>query len=81
VLSATSFIHKVSLMLVGWLLAIQSISVAFNEDNVFIYVANQGSNIVYVIAPLTTTFSDGCNGTFDNAGQTATCTVTNAYGR
>jgi DNA-binding beta-propeller fold protein YncE len=81
VLSATSFIPKVSLILVGWLLAIQSISVAFNEGNGFMYMANQGSNTVSVIALVTTTFSDGYNGTFGYAGQTTTYTVTNAYGR
>ena len=57
------------------------LGVAFNPDNGFMYVANQDSNTVSVIAPLTTTFSEGCNGTIGNAGQTATCTVTNAYGR
>ena len=57
------------------------IGIAFNPDNGDMYVANAGSNNVSVIAPLTTTFSEGCNGTIDSAGQTATCTVTNAYGR
>jgi DNA-binding beta-propeller fold protein YncE len=57
------------------------IGVAFNEDNGFVYVANFFGNTVSVIAPLTTAFSEGCNGTIDAAGQTATCTVTNAYGR
>jgi YVTN family beta-propeller protein len=55
--------------------------IAFNPDNGFLYVTNLGDNTVSVIAPLTTTFSEGCNGTIDNAGQAATCTVTNAYGR
>ena len=56
------------------------LGVAFNPDNGLLYVANLVSNTVSVIAPLTTTFSEGCNGTIDGAGQTATCTVTNAYG-
>jgi YVTN family beta-propeller protein len=55
--------------------------IAFNEDNGFMYVANGLSNNVSVIAPLTTTFSEGCNGTIASAGQTAECTITNAYGR
>ena len=55
--------------------------IAFNPDNGFIYVTNIGSHTVSVIAPLTTTFSDGCNGTINSGGQTATCTITNTYGR
>jgi DNA-binding beta-propeller fold protein YncE len=55
--------------------------IAFNPNNGNLYVANIDSNSVSVIAPLTTTFSEGCNGTIDSAGQTATCTITNAYGR
>jgi DNA-binding beta-propeller fold protein YncE len=55
--------------------------IAFNPDNGFLYVTNGLSDTVSVIAPLTTTFSDGCNGTIASAGQTATCTVTNSYGR
>ncbi len=55
--------------------------IAFNSDNGLLYVANRNGNTVSVIAPLTTTFSEGCNGTIGSAGQTATCTVTNAYGR
>ncbi len=55
--------------------------ITFNEDNGFLYVANSAGDTVSVIAPLTTTFSEGCNGTINNAGQAATCTVTNAYGR
>jgi YVTN family beta-propeller protein len=57
------------------------IGIAFNPNNGFLYVTNFGSNTVSVIVPLTTTFSEGCNGTIDAAGQTATCTITNAYGR
>jgi hypothetical protein len=44
-------------------------------------VANEGDNTVSVIAPLTTKLSEGCNGTIDTAGQAATCTITNTYGR
>jgi hypothetical protein len=55
--------------------------IAFNPDNGNLYVANSGDDTVSVIAPLTTTFSDGCNGTIESAGQSATCTVTNTYGR
>jgi YVTN family beta-propeller protein len=55
--------------------------IAFNPNNGLLYVANRGSNNVSVIAPLTTTFSEGCNGTIGSAGQAATCTVTNTYGR
>ena len=55
--------------------------IAFNPENGFLYVANfGGGNTVSVTAPLTTTFSDGCNGTIGSAGHNATCTVTNAYG-
>jgi YVTN family beta-propeller protein len=60
---------------------LRPLGIAFNPDNGFLYVTNLGDNTVSVIAPLTTTFSEGCNGTIDNAGQAATCTVTNAYGR
>ena len=55
--------------------------VAFNPDNGDLYVTNPGSNTVSVIAPLTTTYSAGCTGTMDNGGQSAICTITNAYGR
>ena len=55
--------------------------IAFNPNNGFLYVPNANINRVSVIAPLTTTYSDGCNGTIDNAGQTAICTITNTYGR
>jgi YVTN family beta-propeller protein len=55
--------------------------IAFDPNNGFLYVTNSFDDTVSVIAPLTTTFSEGCNGTFSNAGQTAECTVTNAYGR
>ena len=55
--------------------------IAFNPDNGDLYVVNQGDNTVSVIGPLTTTFSEGCNGTIGSGGQAATCTVTNAYGR
>jgi YVTN family beta-propeller protein len=55
--------------------------IAFNPNNGYVYVTQFGRNTVSVIAPLTTTFSDGCNGSIGNGGQTATCTVTNAYGR
>jgi YVTN family beta-propeller protein len=55
--------------------------IAFNPNNGFMYVTNFGSNTVSVIAPLTTTFSEGCNGTISNGDQTATCTITNTYGR
>ena len=47
------------------------IGIAFNENNGFVYVANQDSDTVSVIAPLATTYSDGCNGTLDNGDQTA----------
>jgi hypothetical protein len=30
---------------------------------------------------MTTIFSEGFNGTIDTVGQTATCTITNTYGR
>jgi YVTN family beta-propeller protein len=56
-------------------------AIAFNPDNGDLYVTNFGDDTVSVIAPLTTTFSEGCNGTIGSAGQTATCTITNAYGR
>jgi DNA-binding beta-propeller fold protein YncE len=59
----------------------QPFGVAFNPDNWLLYVANSGSSSVSMIAPLTTTFLEGCNGTIGDAGQTATCTITNAYGR
>jgi YVTN family beta-propeller protein len=55
--------------------------IAFNPDNGFLYVTNFGDNNVSMIAPLTTAFSEGCNGTIDNAGQTAICTVNNVYGK
>ena len=57
------------------------IGIAFNPDNGDMYVTSAGSDNVSVIAPLTMTFSEGCNGTIDSVGQTATCTVNNAYGR
>jgi YVTN family beta-propeller protein len=56
--------------------------IAFNPDNGLLYgtsVSMDGS--VFVIAPITTTFSEGCNGAIESASQTPTCTVTNAYGR
>ncbi len=56
-------------------------SIAFNEDNGNLYVANFNDDTVTVIAPLTTIFSEGCNGTIGSAGLTATCTITNIYGR
>jgi YVTN family beta-propeller protein len=55
--------------------------IAFNPTNGFMYVTNQNDDTVSVIAPLTTTFSEECSGTINSGGQTATCTVTNAYGR
>jgi YVTN family beta-propeller protein len=55
--------------------------VDFNPDNVFMYVTNLHRDTVSVIAPLTTRFSEGCNATIGDVGQTATCTVSNAYGR
>jgi YVTN family beta-propeller protein len=54
--------------------------IAFNPNNGDMYVANHLSNNVSVIAPLTATFSSGCNGMI-NAGQAATCNITNAYGK
>ena len=57
------------------------VGIAFNPNNRLWYVVNLAGNTVSVIAPLTTTFSDGCNGTIGGAGQTAICTITNAYGR
>jgi DNA-binding beta-propeller fold protein YncE len=61
--------------------AASRVPLAFNPDNGYMYVAIGGDNTVSVIAPLTTTFSEGCNGTISNAGQTTGCTLTNAYGR
>jgi YVTN family beta-propeller protein len=55
--------------------------IAFNPNNGNLYVTNNFDRTVSVIAPLTTTYSNGCNGAIDNGGQTAPCTVTNAYGR
>ena len=55
--------------------------IAFDPNNGLLYVANQGSGNISVIATPAVTYSSGCNGTIDNAGQTAECTVTNAYGR
>jgi YVTN family beta-propeller protein len=55
--------------------------IAFSPTTGFMYVANLNSATVSVIPPLTTTFSSGCNGAIGSAGQTATCTVTNTYGR
>ena len=63
------------------LVEIGPIDIALNPNNYDMYVANLFGSTVSVIAPLTTTFSSGCNGAINNAGQTATCTVTNAYGR
>jgi len=37
------------------------------------YVTSQRGNTVSGIAPLTTTFSEGCNGTINNTGQKAIC--------
>ena len=56
--------------------------IAFNPDNGLLYGTNVSmDDTVFIMAPLTTTFSEGCNGTIDNGGQTATCTVTNTVGR
>ena len=55
--------------------------IAFNADNGFLCVTNANGNTASVIAPFTTTFSEGCNGTIGNAGQTAICAITNTYGR
>jgi YVTN family beta-propeller protein len=55
--------------------------ITFNPENGFLYVANFGGNTASAIAPLTTTFSEGCNSTVGKAGQAATCTVTSACGR
>ena len=52
--------------------------IAFNRTNVDMYVTNFDSNNVSVI--LTATFSSGCNGMI-NAGQAATCTITNTFGK
>jgi DNA-binding beta-propeller fold protein YncE len=54
--------------------------IAFNPNNGNMYVTNRGSNDVSVIAPITTTFSSGCNGTIDS-GQAATCDITNTFGK
>jgi len=54
--------------------------VAFDPVNGNMYVTNMADNNVSVIAPLTTTFSSGCSGTID-AGQAATCDITNTIGR
>jgi YVTN family beta-propeller protein len=54
--------------------------IAFNPNNGDMYVANEGSFNVSVIAPLTATFSNGYNGMI-NAGQAATCTITNTFGK
>ncbi len=54
--------------------------IAFDPNNGFLYVTNSFDDTVSVLAPLTTTFSEGCNGTIGSGGKTATCTVTNAYG-
>ena len=56
------------------------IDIAFNSNNGFLYVANLASNTVSVVTPLTTIFYSGCDGTISNAGQTAECGITNAYG-
>jgi DNA-binding beta-propeller fold protein YncE len=54
--------------------------IAFNPSNGDIYVTNTRSNSVSVLAPLTATFSSGCNGMI-NAGQAATCNITNTFGK
>ena len=54
--------------------------IAFNPNNGDMYVTNRGSNDVSVIAPITTTFSNGCSGTID-AGQAIACDITNTIGK
>jgi YVTN family beta-propeller protein len=53
----------------------------FNPCNGLIYVANFDIKDISVIAHLTTTFSEGCNGPIGNAGQATICTITKVYGR
>jgi DNA-binding beta-propeller fold protein YncE len=57
-----------------------SSGIAFNPNNGDMYVTNADSKYVSVIAPLKTTFHSGCNSTI-KAGQSATCNITNTYGK
>jgi DNA-binding beta-propeller fold protein YncE len=55
--------------------------IAFNPNNGNMYVTDAGGKTISVIAPLTTTYSGGCNGTID-AGQTsAICNINTTYGK
>ena len=54
------------------------IGIAFNIYRGDLYVTNSNGNAVSVIAPLTTTFSEGCNGTTDSAIRYLICYITNS---
>ncbi len=43
------------------------IGIAFNIYRGNLHMTNSNGNAVYVIAPLPTNFSEGCNGTMDSA--------------
>lgn len=56
------------------------IGVAFNIYSGDLYMTNRNGTAVSVIAPLTTTFSDGCNGTMDSAVRSLYVTYPTARG-